>query len=116
MGLRKPKLKLHVVLAPKLTPAQAVVAAAHASLGTYLTFVDNPLMREWCSNSFVKIIHQVTAGSDLFLTCRGFGLHRVFTESTLDNAEVAIGFDILPHDRDSRFKMIPLYAPVMSLP
>lgn len=112
--IKKPKLRMHIVLAWDLSPAQVAVACSHASLGTYLTFIDNPLMKEWLASSFVKVIHQVNEGSELFLTCRGFGLNRVFTESSLKNKEVSVGFDILPPDREDRFKQIPLYNPIIT--
>ena len=105
---------MHIVLDWWLTPAQVAVAVAHASLGTYLTYKDSPLMSEWLATSFVKVIHQVKDGSDLFQNCRGFGIHRVFTESSLANRELSVGFDIVSPEYDDRFKVIPLYTGQLS--
>ena len=102
------KLKMYIVLRPELSVAAAVVAAAHASLGTYLQFETDPLMQEWRHTSFVKIILKAI-NLHQFQACRNFGAHRVFTESTLENLEVSVGFNIVvsPHPH---FKDIPKWT------
>jgi hypothetical protein len=87
------KLKMYIILRWDLSPAAAVVAAAHASLGTYLTYKDDPLMQEWQKTSFVKILLRSTSYEN-WKFCKTLGEHRVFTESTLDNLEVSLGFKI----------------------
>jgi peptidyl-tRNA hydrolase len=87
------KLKMYIVLRCDLSPAAAVVAASHASLGTYLTFLDNPLMQEWQKTSFVKCILKARSYEE-FQFLKTLKPNRVFTESCLDNLEVSIGFDI----------------------
>lgn len=91
---KPPKLKMFIVLRWDLSAELAVVAASHASLGTYLTFIDNPLMQEWQKTSFIKKVCRSTS-YDHFQYLKTLGKHRVFTESTLDNLEVSIGFDIV---------------------
>lgn len=103
------KLKMHIVLRWDLSSAGAVVAAAHSSLGTYLTFKDNYLMQEWEKTSFVKIIHRALH-KEQWEECKKLGQHRVFTESALGNLEVALGFNIT--EKPSLFfKDIPLWIP-----
>jgi hypothetical protein len=85
---------MFIVIRWDLSTEAAIVAASHASLGTYLTFIDNPLMVEWQKTSFIKVICRATS-LDHWKFLKGLGKHRVFTESTLDNLEVAIGFDIV---------------------
>lgn len=94
MPQKIPKLKMFIVLRWDLPAETAVVAAAHASLGTYLTFIENPLMQEWQKTSFIK---RVCIAKDYahFQLLKTLGKHRVFTESSLDNLEVSIGFDII---------------------
>jgi hypothetical protein len=100
-------LKMRIVIRPDISPTAAVVAAAHASLGTYLTFIDDPITQEWKNKSFVKIIHKAL-NMEQFLACRTFGPHRVFTESTLGGIEVSVGFK--PQEKEHPFfKDIPLW-------
>jgi hypothetical protein len=101
------KLKMHIVLRPDISPAASVVAAAHASLGTYLTFIDDAITQEWQRSSFVKIIHRAL-NIEQFQLCRNFGPNRVFTESSLGGIEVSVGFK--PQEKDHPyFKDIPLW-------
>ena len=107
---RPPKLKMFIVLRWDLPAEAAVVAAAHASLGTYLTFKDsNPLMEEWQKTSFIKRVCKSISWNH-FQHLKTLGKHRVFTESGLDNAEVSIGFDIVQPPYHI-FDEIPLWTP-----
>jgi peptidyl-tRNA hydrolase len=109
MPPKPPKLKMFIVLRWDLPAGAAVVAAAHASLGTYLTFIDNPLMQEWQKTSFIKRLCKAKDFAH-FQHLKTLGKHRVFTESTLGNSEVSIGFDIVAppyHLMDE----IPLWTP-----
>jgi peptidyl-tRNA hydrolase len=94
MPPKAPKLKMFIVLRWDLPAEAAVVAAAHASLGTYLTFIENPLMQEWQKTSFIKRLCKAVDHSH-FQHLKTLGRHRVFTESSLGNSEVSIGFDIV---------------------
>jgi peptidyl-tRNA hydrolase len=86
------RLQMIIVLRHELSHGACIVAVSHASLGTYLTFENDPIMQEWRKTSFVKVIKQ--AMNDIqFQAIRKLGLpHRVFTESKLDNMEVSVGF------------------------
>lgn len=89
-----PKLKMIIVIRQDLSPAAAAVAASHAGLGTYLTFQDSPIMQQWQKESFVKWLLEAPRDHEIWDYLKKQGPHRVFTESTLDNMEVAIGFNI----------------------
>lgn len=102
------KLKMHIVLRWDLSAQAAIVAASHASLGTYLTFKNNPLMQEWQRTSFIKILHR-PLNREHWENCKKFGEHRVFTESSLGNLETAIGFDIIRVE-NIYFKDLPLWT------
>ena len=106
---KQPKLKMFIVLRWDLSPDSAVVAAAHASLGTYLTFIDNPLMQEWQKTSFIKRVCK-SLNYNHFQHLKTLGRHRVFTESLFDNAEVSIGFDIVEPPYHI-FNELPLWTP-----
>lgn len=99
---------MHIVLRHDLSTSSAVVAAAHASLGTYLTFKDDLILQEWEKTSFVKIIHKAL-NEHQFKACREFGPHRVFTESSLGGIEVSVGFKPMENDHPW-FKDIPLWT------
>jgi peptidyl-tRNA hydrolase len=102
------KLKMYIVIRPDVSASVALVAASHASLGTYLTYESDVLMQEWKNTSFIKILLK-PLNLEHFQNCKNFGEHRVFTESSLDNLEVAIGYRIVEHP--SQFiKDIPLWS------
>lgn len=103
------RLKMHIVLRWDLSVEAAIVAAAHAGLGTYLTFQNDPLMQEWQKTSFVKILHR-PLNREHWENCKKFGEHRVFTESSLGNLEVSLGFNIV-RNPSIYFKDIPLWTP-----
>ena len=103
-----PKLKMHIVIRWDLSAESSVIAAAHAGLGTYLTFQEDPLMQEWQKTSFIKIIHR-PLNKIQWDYCRKLGDHRVFTESKLDNLEVSVGFNIVKNP-SILFSDIPLWT------
>jgi hypothetical protein len=92
--MKTPQLKMIIVLRNDLSPALGAVATGHASLGTYLTFQDDLLMQRWQKESFIKWILEAPRDHPIWDYLKKQGPHRVFTESTLDNLEVAIGFNI----------------------
>lgn len=71
----------------------AVCSAAHASLGTYLTWEDDPIMQQWQKTSFRKVICKAIS-YEHWKFCKTLGEHRVFTESSLNNSEVSLGFRV----------------------
>ena len=108
-----------------------LLAAAHASLSGYLTFIETDKnngdydpetweyrTEQWARQSFRKVICKVT--EDQFERAKLFGTdkvdYRVMTESFFDNAELAIVFKpIDPEDpAENRFVLeflqsLPLY-------
>ena len=81
-------MKMYILLAEDLTNAQAVVAAAHAALGCYLRNQNDLQIQEWLAYSFKKII--LKASSEDFERAKTIPGHYIFTESSLNNKEVAI--------------------------
>lgn len=92
---------------PKIDVAHAILAAAHASLSGYLTFMGNELFgikrdknyvmgntptMDWVNNSFRKVICKVSP--EEFERVKKYGTnmidYRVITESKFDNMEIAI--------------------------
>lgn len=106
------KLRMYIVLRRDLSPTAAFLAYGHATLGTYLTWQDDPLMQEWQRTSFVKIALGV-AGQRELDWAKTLGEHRVFTESTLGNMETCIGFRVVEQP-DARFRTLkPWTQPVL---
>jgi hypothetical protein len=68
----------------------AILAAAHASLATYLRFRDAPEVAAWLSGPFSKVICKVSDPE--FEQAKGCEDSVVLTESALDGQEVAIAF------------------------
>jgi len=106
-----PRLRMYIVLRGDLSPTAAFLAYGHATLGTYLTWQGDQLMVEWQQTSFVKIaLRAETPGH--FEWCKQLGEHRVFTESTLGNAETCLGFRVVVRP-DPRFRTLePWVQPV----
>jgi hypothetical protein len=103
-----PKLKMHIVLRSNLTAEQAVIASSHCSLGTYLHYQYEPLTQEWLKTSFIKIIHKASS-EEQWEWCRtSLGDCRIFTESSLGNYEVSIGYKITNPD-NPLFREVPLW-------
>jgi hypothetical protein len=98
------RLRMYIVLRRDLSPAAAFLAYGHATLGTYLTWQDDPIMQAWQRTSFVKIALGV-AGHQELAWAKTLGEHRVFTESTLGNLETCLGFRVVERP-DPRFKTL----------
>lgn len=101
-------LKMYIVLRWDLPVSMAVVAAAHASLGTYLTWKDDPIMQEWQLKSFRKVLCKAV-DYDHWKLCKSLGEHRVFTESALNNMEVSLGFRVTENP-SNLFQELPLWS------
>lgn len=82
--------KMYILIKESVDLGHAVLSAAHASLSGYLTFKDDPAVEDWVTNSFRKVVCMVT--DDEFDDAKQYSDHRVMTESSLDDAEVAIVF------------------------
>lgn len=83
-------MKMYILIKDDLTPAQAVVAAAHASLAGYLKFKDTPEVAEWLSGPFYKVVCKVNDKE--FERVKTISDNQIMTESSLDDKEVAIVF------------------------
>jgi len=109
------KSSIYILIKDSVSTGHAVLAAAHASLSGYLTFMDYDLVSkvnidEWVNTSFRKVICKVTESE--FNEAKDYGVvgidYRVMTESSLGNAEVAIVFK--PRSNwEPFFKKLPLY-------
>ena len=102
------KLRMYIVLRSDLSPTAAFLAYGHATLGTYLTWRDDPLMQEWERTSFVKIALQVPDHTHLN-RCKEWGEHRTFSESTMNNTETCLGFRVM-RDYDQRLLELPTWV------
>jgi hypothetical protein len=98
------RLRMYIVLRRDLSPTAAFLAYGHATLGTYLTWRDDPIMQLWQQTSFVKIAMSVADHRELNWA-KSLGEHRVFTESTLGNAETCLGFKVVEQP-DPRFRTL----------
>lgn len=105
--MRPQRLKMYIVLRTDISVAAAIVAAAHAPLGTYLNWESDPVMQEWQKTSFVKILLGAKDKTH-FDYIKKLGEHRVFTESTLNNMEVSLGFRVV-HSPNKLLEDVPLW-------
>lgn len=122
--------KMYILIKDSVDLGHAINAAAHASLGGYLTFINTPISpdsflaikdtfshnlinlrtNEWATNSFKKVVCKVTQSE--FEKAKTYGKnmvdYRIMTESSLNNEEVAIVF--APKEEwENFFKFLKLY-------
>ena len=81
---------MYIVIKESVPFGFALVAAAHASLATYLKFKDSAEMQEWVSGPFYKVICKASDAE--FEKAKEAGDFVAITESALGGAEVALGF------------------------
>lgn len=83
-------MKMYILIKDSVPNGFAILAAAHASLATYLKFKDTPEIAEWLSGPFYKVVCRVNDKE--FEAAKQFADNVVLTESALGQAEVAIAF------------------------
>ena len=88
-------MKMYILIKESVPLGNAMVAAAHASLAGYLEFRDSLEVEQWLSGPFYKVVCKVSEAD--FERVKSESDHVVITESTLDDAEVAIVFKPREH-------------------
>lgn len=83
-------MKMYILIRDTTPTGFAALASAHASLACYLKFQEDPLVKEWVSGRFYKVICLVSDAE--FDAAKEVEDNVVLTESALDNQEVAIAF------------------------
>jgi hypothetical protein len=83
-------MKMYILVRESVPPGFSILAAAHASLATYLRFEDSPEVAAWLSGPFYKVVCKVT--DEELERAKTVEDHVVLTESGLGGQEVAIGF------------------------
>ena len=94
------KAKIYILVRESVDLGHAILGAAHASLGGFLTWENEPCepphvpMRDWARESFRKVVCRVTDAE--FEKAKTYGKegvdYRVMTESALDNDAVSLVF------------------------
>jgi len=99
-------MKMYILVKDDIPVGNAIVAVAHASLIAYLEWFDDRDVQEWMEVSFKKVVCKVDKSE--YLRASFLKDHRVITESTLGNQEVAMVFK--PRKEwDPFFKELKLY-------
>ena len=83
-------MKMYILIKDDIPEGFAILAAAHASLATYLKYKGDTDMQTWISSTFYKVVCKVNDKE--FQKAKEFENHVVLTESALDHKEVAIAF------------------------
>ena len=100
------KLKMYILVKDSVPVGKAIVSVAHASLGAYLKWQDDPDMQRWANSIFFKVVCKVSEAD--FEDAKKLPEGLVITESTLDNQEVAVAFK--PREEwPVQFKLYQLY-------
>jgi peptidyl-tRNA hydrolase len=103
-------MKMFILIHQDLPAALAPVVAAHAALGGYLAFKDDPYVITWASEIFHKVVCRV--GPEEFETAKTFERSKVFTESSMGGQEVAIALAPRPEaEWPKPVKFYPLWKP-----
>lgn len=100
-------MKMYIFIKDNVPNDFVPVVAAHASLACYLTFENDPLMKEWQKTSFKKVI--CTVDENNFQHLKGIDKSNVTTESSLGGNEVAISFCPRTDEVGDTFKYYKLW-------
>ena len=103
------KIKQYIVLRHEISPAVAVIATAHAVLGSYLKWQNEPIVQQWVNGIFYKVICQARDAKEWEMI-KGWSDNIIFTESALDGLEVAVAFKPFAWSKSSRFNDLKLYG------
>jgi hypothetical protein len=97
-------LKMYIFV-KKYLPSHKVVGVAHGLLMAHLVFKDRAEYKEWLTNSFRKVVCEVT--DDEFNMLKNYKDSVIVTESSLDGKETAMVF--CPRVKWPKiFKQLPL--------
>jgi peptidyl-tRNA hydrolase len=83
-------MKMYILVKDDIPEGFAILAAAHASLATYLKFKEDSDMQSWVTSTFYKVVCKVNEKE--FEKAKTFEDSVVLTESALDHREVTIAF------------------------
>lgn len=84
-------MKMYILVREKFPLGHQANCAAHASLGCYLKFQNDPNMRDWLEYSFRKVTCAVT-DKQFEAAKRLFDDYVIVKEDALNDAEIAIAF------------------------
>lgn len=105
------QLIMYILVKKTITPGIGVVGVAHASLACYLKYTAHPLMQEWLSKSFRKVICAVD--DKQFEEAKKTEDYSLITESSLDNMETVLAFRPRPRNTYPRgFYFFGLYLKI----
>lgn len=88
--IKDSRLKMYILVRESIPLGVAVVNVAHASLGCYRKFADEPLMQEWISGPFFKVVCKVSDQD--FDACKQVDKNVVISESKYGNEEICMAF------------------------
>lgn len=88
--IKDDKLKMYILVREIAPLGVAVVNVAHASLGCYRKFADDPLMQEWISGPFYKVVCRVSDKD--YEACKKVDKHVIISEGKFGGEEVCIAF------------------------
>jgi hypothetical protein len=98
-------------LRPEISPSVATIAVAHASLGGYLKWKDEEIVKSWVSGEFGPFYKVICQARDIFEWQKAKAMSDciIIKESNLDNLEVAISFKPTIIDKGHKYLEFQLY-------
>lgn len=106
------KIKQYIVLRPQISPSLAVIGVAHGVLAGYLKWKDEEIVKDWISGKYGPFYKVICQAEDLkqFQIIRNWYENIVMTESSVDNAEIAVVFKPFEFSKGSIFNDLKLYG------
>ncbi len=103
------KIKQYIVLRHAISPPLACIAVGHGVLAAYLKWQNDPIVKEWVSGIFYKVICQARDQREWDAIKQWKEDKITMTESSVDNLEVAVVFKPFLFTKGSIFNELSLY-------
>jgi peptidyl-tRNA hydrolase len=103
------KIKQYIVLRQEIPPSVATIGVAHGVLGAYLKWKDEPIVQQWVSGIFYKVICQARNHEE-FEAIKKWPDGLQITESSLNGLTIAVVFKPFEWSKSSIFNDLKLYG------
>ena len=103
------KIKQYLVLRHEIPPSVATIGVAHGVLGSYLKWQNEPIVQQWVSGIFYKVICQARNYEE-FEAIKKWPDGLQITESKLNGLCICVAFKPFVWSKSSIFNDLKLYG------
>lgn len=103
------KIKQYIVLRHEIPPSVATIGVAHGVLGAYLKWKDEPIVQQWVSGIFYKVICQAR-NLEEFEAVKKWPDGLQITESSLNGLCIAVVFKPVLWSKSHLYNELKLYS------